>query len=455
MNDATAGAVAGKLANKGKQLMTSNSNLKQVKEGDARPHGNFNAYPNSMATYEDVIADRKLFMGTLEKLHAAMATKFMVPIIGGRELDLHRFFIEVTSRGGIEKVIADRRWKEVTAAFSFPSTATNASFVLRKYYMSLLYHYEQIYVFGSKGWNYPQTAGYAPSASTFERSIETMLPYWEAQTSAKRRKRINGGSSSSAVYPSVVGVIDGKFEHGYFVTVTVGGLTKLKGVLYHSPDLAATRIPLYSGMADDTNVRVTRHRRHRKKLSTRDPTHPKPNRSGYNFFFAEQHARLKPLHPGKDREISKMIGDLWNKLTDSEKAVYQERGVKDKERYKTEMAVYRERLKIGQSVSTAMPILQRPAEQELEVGNPDAKVEMDDGYILLCDQNDSSIDGEDDSEGKDLDDDDDDDDDDDEIETSLDVGQNATGSFRLAEPLPDQKDGFELRRRDQSLLPKE
>ncbi|XP_020110004.1 high mobility group B protein 15-like isoform X4 [Ananas comosus] len=352
-------------------------------------------------------------------------------------------------------VIADRRWKEVTAAFSFPSTATNASFVLRKYYMSLLYHYEQIYVFGSKGWNYPQTAGYAPSASTFERSIETMLPYWEAQTSAKRRKRINGGSSSSAVYPSVVGVIDGKFEHGYFVTVTVGGLTKLKGVLYHSPDLAATRIPLYSGMADDTNVRVTRHRRHRKKLSTRDPTHPKPNRSGYNFFFAEQHARLKPLHPGKDREISKMIGDLWNKLTDSEKAVYQERGVKDKERYKTEMAVYRERLKIGQSVSTAMPILQRPAEQELEVGNPDAKVEMDDGYILLCDQNDSSIDGEDDSEGKDLDDDDDDDDDDDEIETSLDVGQNATGSFRLAEPLPDQKDGFELRRRDQSLLPKE
>lgn len=77
MNDATAGAVAGKLANKGKQLMTSTSNLKRVKEGDARPHGNFNAYPNPMATYEDVIADRKLFMGTLEKLHAAMATKFM------------------------------------------------------------------------------------------------------------------------------------------------------------------------------------------------------------------------------------------------------------------------------------------------------------------------------------------------------------------------------------------
>lgn len=134
----------------------------------------------------------------------------------------------------------------------------------------------------------------------------------------------------------------------------------------------------------------------------------------------------------------------------TESQVYQERGVKDKERYKTEMAVYKERLKIGQFVSTATPILQHPAEQELEVGNPDAKVEMDDDYILLCDQNDSSIDGEDNSEGKDLDDDDDS-----EIETSLDVGQNATGSFRLAEHSPDQKDGFELRRRELSLLPKE
>lgn len=30
-----------------------------------------------------------------------------VPIIGGKELDLHRLFVEVTSRGGIEKVRRD------------------------------------------------------------------------------------------------------------------------------------------------------------------------------------------------------------------------------------------------------------------------------------------------------------------------------------------------------------
>jgi hypothetical protein len=46
----------------------------------------------------------------------------------------------------------ERRWKEVTATFNFPSTATNASFVLRKYYSSLLYHYEQIYYFRANRW---------------------------------------------------------------------------------------------------------------------------------------------------------------------------------------------------------------------------------------------------------------------------------------------------------------
>lgn len=64
-----------------------------------------------------------------------------------------------------------------------------------------------------------------------------------------------------------------------------------------------------------------RRRRKKSEIKRRDPAHPKPNRSGYNFFFAEQHARLKPLHPGKDREISRMIGELWNKLKESEKAV--------------------------------------------------------------------------------------------------------------------------------------
>lgn len=56
------------------------------------------------------------------------------------------------------QIVRDRRWKEVTAVFNFPSTATNASFVLRKYYNSLLLHYEQIYYFKAQAWN-PLSSG--------------------------------------------------------------------------------------------------------------------------------------------------------------------------------------------------------------------------------------------------------------------------------------------------------
>ncbi|CAL5211389.1 unnamed protein product [Lathyrus oleraceus] len=111
-------------------------------------------YPPPMATYEEVVDNPKLFLHSLEKLHATMGTKFMIPIIGGKELDLHRLFVEVTSRGGIEKIIKDRKWKDITLVFNFPSTATNASFVLRKYYTSLLYHYEQIYYFKAHNWTH-------------------------------------------------------------------------------------------------------------------------------------------------------------------------------------------------------------------------------------------------------------------------------------------------------------
>lgn len=134
----------------------------------------------------------------------------------------------------------------------------------------------------------------------------------------------------------MVGVIDGKFESGYLVTVTIGS-EQLKGVLYQllPQNTVSYQTPQQShGVLPNTlNISanpqgvaggVTKRRRRRKKseIKRRDPDHPKPNRSGYNFFFAEQHARLKPLHPGKDRDISRMIGELWNKLNEDEKLVF-------------------------------------------------------------------------------------------------------------------------------------
>lgn len=136
----------------------------------------------------------------------------------------------------------------------------------------------------------------------------------------------------------MIGVIDGKFENGYLVTVTMG-TEQLKGVLYqllpaentvaHQTPQQSTHGVFHNTWNNNGNPQgvvggVTKRRRRRKKseIKRRDPAHPKPNRSGYNFFFAEQHARLKPLHPGKDREISRMIGELWNKLNEQEKTVF-------------------------------------------------------------------------------------------------------------------------------------
>ncbi|XP_062109154.1 high mobility group B protein 15 isoform X2 [Humulus lupulus] len=311
--------------------------------------------------YEDVAADPKLFMDTLEKLHSSNGTKFMIPIIGGKELDLHKLFLEVTSRGGIEKISNDRRWKEVTAVFNFPSTATNASYVLRKYYNSLLRNYELTYYFKAKSTplsGAQQAESQSPSFQTpmFQQAHTSEAEFSEARTPA---------SSASS---TVIGVIDGKFESGYLVSVVIGS-KRLKGVLYEAPHNPPSRqIPQginqpTPNKTDDAEsvVPVVRRRRRRKKceIKRRDPAHPKPNRSGYNFFFAEQHARLKPLHPGKDREISRMIGESWNKLKESDKAVYQEKAVKDKERYRREMEGYRERLRTGQVISHAVPLQQR------------------------------------------------------------------------------------------------
>ncbi|XP_023513695.1 high mobility group B protein 15-like isoform X2 [Cucurbita pepo subsp. pepo] len=331
-------------------------------------------YPPPQTTYEDLIADPKLFMASLEKLHSIMGTKFMIPIIGGKELDLHRLFVEVTARGGLEKVIRERRWKEVTSVFKFPSTATNASFVLRKYYLSLIHHFEQIYFFKAVGWT-PKVSDSSPTPSAVpiptQGTMTSMLPpsnrpapQQQPQTTATELPAVAPSSVPPAGGFPVVGVIDGKFESGYLVTVTVGN-EKLKGVLYMTPPEQPAQqvfqpgsVFTKDGTTSTTPNAQRRRRRKKSEIKRRDPAHPKPNRSGYNFFFAEQHARLKPLHPGKDREISRMIGELWNKLNESEKTVYQEKAMKDKERYRIEMENYREKLRTGQIISHAVPLQQ-------------------------------------------------------------------------------------------------
>lgn len=67
------------------------------------------------------------------------------------------------------------------------------------------------------------------------------------------------------------------------------------------------------------SCRLLGSKRRRRKRG--DPNYPKPNRSGYNFYFAEKHYKLKSLYPNREREFTKMIGESWSNLTAEERLV--------------------------------------------------------------------------------------------------------------------------------------
>ncbi|ESW14657.1 hypothetical protein PHAVU_007G006100 [Phaseolus vulgaris] len=155
-----------------------------------------------------------------------------------------------------------------------------------------------------------------------------------------------------AAESAVVGVIDGKFESGYIVRVRMGSET-LKGIVYE--------------VAEEHESVHNPPQRKRSEMKKRVPVHPKHSRSGYNFFFAEQHAKLKPLHQGKEGEIPRIIGELWSKLKLSQKMIYQEMAMKDKERYIVEMEDYVEKLKMGPIITDAVPLRQWPPKPDTEM----------------------------------------------------------------------------------------
>ncbi|KAK4733659.1 hypothetical protein R3W88_007920 [Solanum pinnatisectum] len=112
---------------------------------------------------------------------------------------------------------------------------------------------------------------------------------------------------------SLVGTIDAKFDYGYVIFVNLGS-ESLNGVLYHTPALP-------NQFQKVNTLAMPSQRIRKRQLALKDPSRPKPNRSGYNFFFDEHYAMLKPSYQGKERAISKRIGLLWSRLTEAEKQV--------------------------------------------------------------------------------------------------------------------------------------
>lgn len=318
-------------------------------------------YPPQLATHTELLENRDMFYSTLTKFHMTLGTKLTIPKIGGRDLDLHLLYREVTARGGLERVINERKWKEITVVLKFPRTTTSASFVLRKYYSNLLHHYEQVHFFQAQGPLVPPPVPPPSSIPAMNQIIRAdyTRPVSEDLEADPRTRKIDsaqalGVDPASSIGSIVTGSIDGKLDYAYLVTVMVG-TRKMRGVLYHVPPSGsrpqgASVSTFMNSRETDFRTAMLDHRlgrkRKRKEMSRKDPNAPRQNRTGYNFFFAEQRARLKSVQPDKDRAISKMIGDLWNRLSEDDKSPYQERGLVDKERYKREMREYKERLRL-------------------------------------------------------------------------------------------------------------
>ncbi|XP_057974317.1 high mobility group B protein 9 isoform X2 [Malania oleifera] len=290
-------------------------------------------YPAPLASHDDVVEHPSLFWDTLRRFHSMLGTKFMIPVIGGKELDLHVLYVEVTKRGGFDKVVVEKKWREVGSVFNFSPTTTSASFVLRKHYHALLHHYEHVYFFKIQGPLLTQTAAYGPEAADL------------AECSSKKTGDCPNSPGDGSAGLSAVGTIDGKFDCGYLVCVKLGSEV-LNGVLYHpeQPVSSASAVQACSAIVPYPPKARRTARRSRRRGG--DPDRPKPNRSGYNFFFAEKHSVLKAQFPDREREFTKMIGQSWNNLSQEERMVYQDIGMKDKERYKKELEEYKERIKL-------------------------------------------------------------------------------------------------------------
>ncbi|KAK6934693.1 ARID DNA-binding domain [Dillenia turbinata] len=281
-------------------------------------------YPSPVAEYDQVASDSELFYHTLRAFHQSFGSNFNVPTVGGRALDLYRLFVEVTSRGGIEKVIKDHKWKEVTVVFNFPSTITSASFVLRKYYLSLLYHYEQAYYFREEG----------PLISLPDLLSKSTINGSAALHAAEESAVANQLPASLELQPGglVDGAIDAKFDNGYMVSVGLGA-EKLRGVLYHIPTASDTS-------QSNNSVNPPQRKRKRKKshLALKDSSRPEPNSRGYKLFFEKHYTMLEPLHYGYDKDIKERIQALWNKLSEAEKKVYEEKELRDEDRHRNRSA---------------------------------------------------------------------------------------------------------------------
>lgn len=91
-------------------------------------------------------------------------------------------------------------------------------------------------------------------------------------------------------------------------------------------------------LTDEERKHLRRYRRYKRSLKKNKP---KSALSPYMFFVIEKRADVVNEQPNADfKTIGKILGDRWNKMTNSEKEVYFEKSRIDKDRYIREKTIH-------------------------------------------------------------------------------------------------------------------
>ncbi|KYO47672.1 AT-rich interactive domain-containing protein 2 [Alligator mississippiensis] len=89
------------------------------------------------------------FLDELRQFHHSRGSPLKkIPVVGGKELDLHALYTRVTTLGGFGKVSEKNQWGEIAEEFNFPRSCSNAAFALKQYYLRYLEKYEKVHHFG-------------------------------------------------------------------------------------------------------------------------------------------------------------------------------------------------------------------------------------------------------------------------------------------------------------------
>lgn len=304
-------------------------------------------YPPALASHEEVCHDPNLFLETLRRMHEHFGTKLRIPTVCGQSLDLWTLYRRVTSLGGVQAVINEKKWNEVCSPFNFPTSFTSKSFTIRLMYTKLLHDYEQVYFFRNKG--------------------RVLAPPVDGGAEPQKRKRAEGSSPSHAAAPlmvsdvpsspagpslseigaSVSGNVVAQLDCGYFVKVTVSG-REFQGVLYSlkksSPEQRPPEVAI-SPETDSPKATAAQQPSAKKpKTGSKDVHRPKQNKTCFNYYSIWARAKAKENFPEADtKEISKVVGEMWARATPEEKAPFVEQAQKDRDRYERELSEFNSR----------------------------------------------------------------------------------------------------------------